>query len=63
IDEGSTVEINLDAQRAWLKKQNIDISNMEEQQIKEYNTDTLVFLKARIKLIDAMEDVYLDISM
>ncbi len=36
---------------------------MEEQQIKEYNTDTLVFLKARIKLIDAMEDVYLDISM
>ncbi|HBG1040834.1 TPA: phage tail sheath subtilisin-like domain-containing protein [Clostridioides difficile] len=63
IDEGSTVEINLDAQRAWLKKQNIDISNLEEQQIKEYNTDTLVFLKARIKLIDAMEDVYLDISM
>ncbi|MGO0861724.1 phage tail sheath subtilisin-like domain-containing protein, partial [Clostridioides difficile] len=63
IDPGSTIEINLDAQRAWLKENHIDVSNMEEQQIKEYNTDTIVFLKAKIKLIDAMEDVYLDISM
>ncbi|MFL8801388.1 MULTISPECIES: phage tail sheath subtilisin-like domain-containing protein [unclassified Clostridioides] len=63
IDPGSTIEINLDAQRAWLKENHIDVSNMEEQQIKECNTDTIVFLKAKIKLIDAMEDVYLDISM
>jgi hypothetical protein len=36
---------------------------MNEQQIKEANTRDKVFLKANIKLIDAMEEISLEINL
>ncbi|HCR2123725.1 TPA: phage tail sheath protein, partial [Clostridioides difficile] len=41
----------------------IDISNMKEQEIREANTGSKVFLKAKIKMLDAMEDIDLSIEI
>lgn len=61
--ESSVVEIDAAAQRLYLKQQGIDISDMSEQQIKEANTDSKVFLRARISILDAIEDIELPITI
>lgn len=59
----SSVEIDIDAQEAYLQSKGIDTSNMTEQEIKEANTDDKVFLKASIKILDAIEDISLNITI
>lgn len=59
----STVEIDIDAQEAYLQSKGTDTSNMTEQEIKEANTDDKVFLKASIKILDAIEDISLNITI
>lgn len=56
-----TAEINLPAQKNYLESKGIDTSEMTDQEIKEANTDTHVFLLANISILDAMEDVSLEI--
>lgn len=59
----SIVDIDMEAQKAYLKSKDINISNMSDQEIKEANTGSNVFLKAKIKALDAMEDVDLAIEI
>jgi len=59
----SVVDIDMDAHKAYLKSKEIDISNMSDQEIKEANTGSNVFLKAKVKALDAMEDVELAIEI
>ncbi|HBF1431272.1 TPA: phage tail sheath protein, partial [Clostridioides difficile] len=63
IEVGSLVDIDIEAQKQYLKSKNIDISNMKEQEIREANTGSKVFLKAKIKMLDAMEDIDLSIEI
>lgn len=56
-------EIDVDAQRLYLMGKGIDVSALSEQQIKEYNTGSKVFAKARVKFLDAMEDLQFAIYM
>lgn len=63
LNPGSTVEIDVDAQEAWLKSQDIDTSNMTAAQIKAANTGDNVFLKATISILDAIEDITLAVTV
>lgn len=59
--DSSSVEINLVAQETYLQSKGIDTSAMTEQELKEAATDDKVFLKAGISILDAIEDISLDI--
>ncbi|SKA99343.1 Phage tail sheath protein [Caloramator quimbayensis] len=54
-------EINIQAQRDYLQSKGVDISKLSEQQIKEYNTGSKLFIRAQVKFLDAMEDLYFEI--
>lgn len=55
--DSSTVEINVAKQKLYLESIGIDTSEMDEQAIKEANTGSHVFLKGKISILDAIEDV------
>lgn len=59
----SVVEIDIDAQEAYLQSKGIDTSKMTLQEIKEAATDDKVFLRARIRILDAIEDIDLNITI
>jgi hypothetical protein len=59
----SIVEIDLEAQEAYLKSINKDTSNMTEQEIKTAVTADKVFLRANITILDAIEDIDLNITI
>lgn len=59
----STVEIDMDAQRSYLKDAGVDVDALSEQEIREANTGTNVFLVITINILDAMEDVRVVINL
>lgn len=59
----SVVELDLAAQENFLTSKGIDTSAMSEQEIKEANTDAKVFLRARVSILDAIEDIILPITI
>ena len=63
IEKDFTVAIDMDQQVKYLKSIGVDTSEMNEQQIKEANTKDKVFLMANIKLVDAMEEISLEINL
>lgn len=52
----SWAEIDLEAQERWLKAQGVETADLTEQQLKEYQTGSWVFIKCGGRLVDAMED-------
>lgn len=64
IEKVNEVGIDLIAQKKWLKDNtNLDVNAMTEQEIKEANTQSNVFLAISLKVIDAMEDIVIGISI
>lgn len=59
----SEVGIDLDAQRTYLKSKGVDVNSMTDQQIKEAGTDSQVFLYAKVQILDAIEDITINISI
>ena len=57
------VYIDLESQRAYLKSIGVDVEALSEKEIKEYNTKDKVFLASNIKILDAIEDITLDIAI
>lgn len=56
-------EIDVIAQKLYLQSKGIDVDNMKEQEIKEYNTGSKVFAMAKVKFVDAMEDLQFTVFM
>ena len=52
----SWAEIDVAAQTNWLKAQGVETADLTEQQLKEYQTGSWVFIKCGGRLVDAMED-------
>lgn len=63
LQVGSKVGINMATQEAYLQSKGIDTTKMTEQEIKETNTEDKVFLTASIKILDAIEDIDLQIAI
>lgn len=59
----SVVDIDTDAQEAYLQSQGINTLDMTEQEIKAANTGDKVFLSATISILDAIEDIDLNITI
>lgn len=52
----SWAEIDVEAQERWLKAQGVETADLSEQQIKEYQTGSWVFIQCGGRLVNAMED-------
>ena len=64
IEKVNTVGIDLIAQKKWLKDNtNLDINVMSEQEIKEANTQSNVFIAISLKVVDAMEDILVSVEI
>ena len=64
IEKVNTVGIDLSAQKKWLKDNtNLDVNNMSEQEIKEANTQSNVFIAISLKVVDAMEDILVSVEI
>ena len=61
--DSSTIGIDVEAQEAYLESTGVDTSKLTEQEIKTANTGSQVFLKATISILDAIEDISLDITI
>lgn len=59
----STVDVDAAAQRAYLEMVGTDVSEMNEQELREANTGSEVFLTASVSPIDAIEDITLNIAL
>ncbi|EJW14863.1 phage tail sheath subtilisin-like domain-containing protein [Paenibacillus alvei] len=63
LDKGSEIGIDLDKQRNFLEGIGVDTSKMTEQQLKEANTRSKVFLRGKLRPLDAMEDIEITIGV
>ena len=63
LETGSAVDVDIQKQTAYLRENGVDTDAMNEQQIKSANTGEKVFLAASIKILDAIEDISLDVSI
>lgn len=61
INKGWSIEIDMDAQKKYLASKGKDVLNMREQEIKEANTGTNVFLTANVSYLNSIEDTQLNI--
>ena len=61
--ESYSVEIDLNANRKYLREKGIDVTEMSDEDVKTANTGTNVFLKASISIWDAIEDIELPITI
>ena len=57
------IGIDIDKQINYLKSKGIDIETMKEIDIKKADTQDKVFLKGSIKILDAIEEIFLPISI
>lgn len=64
LDPGNNVcQIDIAAQKTYLKSIGVDVDSMTEQQIKEANTRDKVFLVSTVRPLDAIEDVTLAVNL
>ncbi|MCT4631954.1 MAG: phage tail sheath subtilisin-like domain-containing protein [Firmicutes bacterium] len=59
----SDVGVDIGAQEIFIKSLGVDTSEMDEKDIKEYNTKDKVFLYGKMKPLDAMEEITLNIGL
>ncbi len=57
------VEVDAEANRDWLESRGTDTSEMTQQELKEANTGSWLFLTGSCRFLDAMEDLQLRICM
>lgn len=63
ILSSAIIEIDIEANKRYLDSKGINTSEMSDTELKQADTDDKVFIKATIKIIDAMEDVSLPINI
>jgi len=59
----ASVDIDVDAQRIYLKSKGVATDDLKDNEIRLYDTDDKVFLKASIKILDAIEEIVLPINI
>ncbi len=62
-DFDNVAMVDAEAQTDYLRNAGVDTDMMTDVQILEANTGELVFIAARLTLIDAMEDLYMRINL
>lgn len=57
IDTGSTVEIDLEAQKEYLRSNGITVADLTDDEIRQYNTGDKMFIIITIKINDVIEHI------
>lgn len=60
---GYTLEIDINANRSYLKDKGVDVDSMSDDDIKVANTGSYVFMRATLSILDAIEDIVLPITI
>ena len=55
--------INLEKQKLYISGTGVNIENMKENEILEYNTGSKFFLSGKVSILDAMEDLFVDVEV
>ena len=63
VQPGYTVDIDVAAQEQFLVSKGVDTSEMTEQEIREADTGSHVFLLIRCKILDAIEDIDIQVEI
>lgn len=63
IQSGYTVDVDVDATQQYLMSTGVETGEMSEQEIRQANTGTHVFLRISCKLLDAVEDIDIQITI
>ncbi len=63
VQPGYTVDINVDAQEQYLVSKGVNVEDMTEQQLREADTGSQVFLLVRCKILDAIEDIDINVEI
>lgn len=58
-----TIGVDVEENARYLKGRGVDVSEMTNEEIKRANTGSNVFLKATLSMLDAIEDITLNISI
>lgn len=62
-DFANTAAIDVEAQREYLKQKGINTDVMDDFEIASAGTDEQVFISANIRLVDAMEDMFISVIL
>lgn len=60
LDKSISTGIDMQAQTNYLKAQGEQVDEMTNQEIKEANTQTYVFIESRFKILNAIEDIQIN---
>jgi hypothetical protein len=63
VIESYEIGVNTEANRAYLKGRGEDVDSMSDDEIKQANTGSHVYLTSRLSILDAIEDIVLPISI
>ena len=63
IAEGSECGINIEYQRNYLKSKGTDVEEMTDEEIKKADTGSNVFIKVSAKILDAIEDIDIQVGI
>lgn len=58
-----SIDIDVDANRAYLVSKGVDVSEMTDEQIRMADTGSNVYLKATLGMLDVIEDIVLNINI
>ena len=62
IVSSAEVTFDIDAIKVAMKAAGIDFSEMTDEEIKEFNFGSSVFVKVSVRILDAIEDIYINIE-
>ena len=63
VQPGYTVDIDVDKQEQFLVSKGVNTEEMTEQQLREADTGSHVFLLVRCKILDAIEDIDINVEI
>ena len=63
VQPGYTVDIDVDKQEQFLAAKGVNTEEMSEQQLREADTGSHVFLMVRCKILDAIEDIDINVEI
>lgn len=63
IQEGWTVEINMEKTRAYLKSVGVDVSGLSDYAVRRADTGDKVFIRIKSSILDAIEEIDIDANI
>ncbi len=63
VQPGYTVDLDVDSIEQYLMSRGTNTDEMTEQQIREADTGSHVFIKVRCKILDAIEDIFIEVEI